>query len=287
MLNLSFVRTFVTLAETGSFSDTARRLDLSQPTVSQHLMKLESALGVMLVQRSNANCTPTARGRALLPHAHALLASSARLQAAAAGDNICIGCSGNIAAYYISSDLKRFVDAHQTAIHWAVQTSPNPDVAEQLATGAIDIAVMEWPDLRKQFDVRPWRIEPLVVIVPNDHPLADAGTISVDEMLELEFIGGERGSGTGTVLRQALGAKAKRLRITHDLHSTDAVKSAVRAGLGCSIVLRGAATDAAAAGHFSMLDVGDAKLEKTFSIAVPAGLPPNALPARLAAFLTA
>ena len=287
MLNLSFIRTFVTLAQTGSFSDTARRLDLSQPTVSQHLMKLEAALGVMLVQRSNVTCTPTERGLALLPHAQSLLSSAARLQAAAAGDNICIGCSGNIAAYYISSDLKRFVDAHHTAIHWDVQASPNPDVAEQLASGAIDIAVMEWPAQRKQFDVRPWRVEPLVVIVPNDHPLARSKTISVDEMLRLEFIGGERGSGTGTVLRQALGAKAKKLRITHDLHSTDAVKSAVRAGLGCSIVLRGAAADDAAAGHFAMLQVKGAKLEKTFSIAVPAGLPANALPARLADFLTA
>ena len=48
MLNLSFVRTFVTLIETGSFSDTARRLEMAQPTVSQHLKKLETLLGVML-----------------------------------------------------------------------------------------------------------------------------------------------------------------------------------------------------------------------------------------------
>lgn len=287
MLNLSFVRTFVTLVETGSFSDTARQLDLAQPTVSQHLKKLETMLGLMLVQRSNTACTPTSQGRALLPYAYSLLSSAARFEAAVAGDQICIGCSGNIAAYFISADLKRFVDAQNEAIRWDVRASTNPEVAEQLAAGSIDIAAMEWPDERKEFDIRPWRVEPLVVIVHGAHPLAGASSISVDEMLQLDFIGGEPGSGTGTVLRQTLGRKADKMRITHNLHSTEAVKSAVQAGLGCSIVLRGAVKADAAAGQLSILTVKDARLEKTFYLAMPAGLPENALPARLVAFLTA
>ena len=285
MLNLSFVRTFVTLIETGSFSDTARRLEMAQPTVSQHLKKLETLLGVMLVERSNTYCTPTARGQALLPYAHSLLSCAARLESAVSGDHICIGCSGNIAAYYISADLRRFVDQEDKDVSWEITTATNPEIADKLAFGEIDFAAMEWPDKRSGIDVRPWRVEPLVVIVPPDHHLARARTISVEEMLELDIIGGERGSGTGTVLGEALGSKVRKLRLTHTLHSTEAVKSAVRAGLGCSIVLRGAVKSDVAAGNLKMLSVKGTKLEKTFYIATPSGLSAQTLPARLAAFL--
>jgi DNA-binding transcriptional LysR family regulator len=126
----------------------------------------------------------------------------------------------------------------------------------------------------------------MVVIVPNDHPLAGAGTISTDELLRLNLIGGEPGSGTGTLLRRILGEHAAKLKVTHNLQSTEAVKSAVRAGLGCSIVLAGAVREEAAAGRFVVLTLNDAKLEKVLYIALQSGLPRASLPLRLAEFLS-
>ncbi len=285
MLNLSLVKTFVMLVETGSFSGAARRLDLAQPTVSQHLQKLEAMLGLMLIERGKVACKPTPKGRTLLPYARSLLSAAARFEAAVDGSNICIGCSGNIAAYYISSELKRFVDAEDNPISWEICAATNPEVATQLASGTIDLAAMEWPAEQKEFDLRTWRVEPLVVIVHRNHLLANAGSISVDDLLQLDLIGGEPGSGTGTVLRKALGSKADKLRITHTLHSTEAVKNAVQSGLGCSIVLHGAVRDDVEAGLLRMLSIKDVPLEKTFYLAVPAGLPEEALPARLVSFL--
>ena len=78
MMNLSFIRTFVSLAETGGFSASARALGLSQPTVSQHLRKLEEMLGVQLIERRNTSCSLTAQGAALIPHAMTLLRSAER-----------------------------------------------------------------------------------------------------------------------------------------------------------------------------------------------------------------
>ena len=196
-----------------------------------------------------------------------------------------IGCSGNIAAYYISADLKRFLDSSAVEFTWDMEVATNPQVAELLLAGALDVAAMEWPAEDPSLDVRAWRTEPLVVIVPKDHPLAGAGTITPDQLLGLELIGGERGSGTGTLLSRKLGPSAGRLRVARNLHSTEAVKCAVRAGLGCSIVLAGAVDADAAAGHLAALMVEGVKLEKTFYVAIAKGLPETALPARLAAFL--
>lgn len=283
--NLSFVRTFVTLAETGSFRDTADTLNISQPTVSQHIKKLEDSLGVSLIKRSNVTCSVTLQGQTLLPYAHSLLSSADKFEAAAAGNCISIGCSGNIANYYIASELKQYIEASSEKLDWDISVTTNPEVADKLEAGHIDLAVMEWPDLRPSFHVQLWRREKLVVIVPPDHPLKAKNYISVDELTDLDLIGGEKGSGTGTLLKEALGEKSGQLRITHSLHSTEAVKDAVQAGLGSSIVLKRAVEDEESLNLLGVLNLKEVDLTKTFYVAYKRELPKKSLPVRLADFL--
>lgn len=285
MLNLSFVKTFVTLIDTGGFSDAAQRLNLAQPTVSQQIQKLEASLGVMLIRRSHTSCSATEQGRAILPYARALLASADRFEAAVTNDQLRIGCSGNIAAYFIAHDLKSFMETQPSPVRWDIQSGTNPEVADWLAQGEIDIATMEWADRGRGLDVRPWRCEPMVVIVAPDHPFARRKSLTVSQLTQLELIGGERGSGTGTVLKHALGDRADELRMVHSLHSTEAVKSAVSAGLGASIVLKAAVANEIEAGELCALSVRGVSLVKTFHVALANTLPNEFLPMRLARFL--
>lgn len=284
-MNLQHVRTFVALVETGSFSTAAARLGVSQPTVSQQIRKLEAFLGKVLVHRSHANCAPTPQGAAILPYARALLASADRLQAAARSEDLVIGASGNIVSYFISSEMPRFEAVAPPGFRWRVEVASNPDLAARVAAGEIDVAAMEWPDRRQGIATVPWRTEPMSVIVPPGHPYDGRESITVDELVELPLIGGERGSGTGTVLSAALGERARALTIAHSLPTTEAVKSAVRAGLGASIVLDAAVASELRAGLLVRLAVEGVRLEKAFHVVVPEGLPDDALAARFARFL--
>lgn len=275
----------MTLAETRSFVDAAKRLDLAQSTVSLQVKKLETALGVVLLERGHGGCELTPRGRSVLPQARALLQSAEALSNAVDGTSITIGCSGNVAAYYISEDLKRFIDTYGLKISWDLTVAPNPEVMNLLLSGAVDIAAMEWPPNDPRLVVRAWRTEPLVVIVPNEHPLAGRGSITASQLTGLDLIGGEPGSGTGTLLKQALGARVNKLKISRNLGSTEAVKSAVRAGLGCSIVLAGAVRGDVETGRISTLSLKGTPLEKTLYVAIPKGLPETSLAARMTEFL--
>ena len=69
MLNPVWLKSLVAIVQTGSFQSAARALGLAQPTVSQHLQKLEEQVGVTLVQRSRSGCQPTTRALAFMPHA--------------------------------------------------------------------------------------------------------------------------------------------------------------------------------------------------------------------------
>ena len=89
---------------------------------------------------------------------------------------------------------------------------------------------------RDGFGWRPWRDEPFVVIVAPTHPLGRAKSISRKELAELPLIGGEEGTGTGRILRDYF-ADMPMPNVSMRLGSTEAVKRAVEAGLGASLVL--------------------------------------------------
>ena len=103
-----------------------------------------------------------------------------------------------------------------------------------------------------------------------------------DEFLTLRLIGGESGSGTGTVLRNLLGSRAVEVAIAANVGSTEAVKSAVKAGLGASVVLEAAVSDDVRAGRRACTVVETAPLFKTFYVARPAALPDDDAMARFA-----
>lgn len=96
---------------------------------------------------------------------------------------------------------------------------------------------MEWWTARPGLITRVWREEPVVAILPPQHPLARRQTISLDELRWEALLGGETGTGTGRLLRTALRTDP-RLEVRMTLGSTEAVKRAVAAGLGISVVLR-------------------------------------------------
>ncbi len=282
MLNLALLRSFVSLAETGSFQDAAARLSIAQPTLSQHIKKLEQDLGVVLIERSHAGSRSTRHGERLLPYARSLLRTAERAAAVARQNALVIGCSGNIAGYYISRAIKRFLEVDGWTGGWEVRTAPNPQVAEMLARREIDVAAMEWPIEDPAIAVTPWRRAAMTVILPPDHAWAGRDAITPDEFLTLAVIGGEGGSGTGTVLRSLFGARASHLQVVANVGSTEAVKSAVKAGLGVSIVLADAVGDDVAAGRLAAVPIAGAALEKTFYIARPADLPDQDVTARFA-----
>ena len=101
---------------------------------------------------------------------------------------------------------------------------------------------MEWWDNRPGFKSKLWRTEELVVIVPPSHQWENYTSINIELLFDVPILGGEKGTGTRRILEQALGDRLNFLTITMHLGSTEAVKRAVQAGLGISIVLSGSVT---------------------------------------------
>jgi DNA-binding transcriptional LysR family regulator len=229
------LESFVAVAELGAVTTAARWLGRSQPTVSQHLTRLEAQLRQPLLTRGRSRPTLTLEGERLLPLARSLLSLDRQLLAPEELEPLRLGVCSNIGIYLLPELLTHLRRQGRTLPQVAI--ADNPEIARQVLVGEIDVALMEWWTDRPGLTARVWREEPIVAIVPPQHPLALHQTISLAALRGEGLLGGEAGTGTGRLLRTALSADQS-LRVTMTLGSTEAVKRAVAAGLGISLVLQ-------------------------------------------------
>ncbi len=275
VLNLTHVTTFLAVVDRGGFREAARHLRTSQPTVTQHIKKLESALGTRLIHRHRPAGTPTPAGQRFLPHARRLIEAADRAHDAIARRRMDIGASSNIGTYLLQPRLKAFLEGYSARIELQLCLGSNPQIAERLTRGEVDIGLMEWWDQRPGFRAVVWRQEPMVVIVPPPHPWAKRRSVSRQLLCSTPLIGGEPGSGTATLLARTFGTAAAELRISMSLGSTEAVKQAVIAGLGVSIVLASTVHDQVRAGLLHALPISGARVVKDLFVLIPDDLPPT------------
>lgn len=285
MIDLEQVRTFVAIVDAGSFQAAAARLGIAQPTVSQHMSKLERTLGHRLLERGRAQATMSSEGTRLLPFARTLLRIAARAEASVADEGLVIGASSNIGIYLLQPIVGAFQARLPQLGALDIRIGSNLETARRLEDAEIDIALMEWWDEREGFDAEIWREEPVVVIVPPGHRWAERRWIDKAMLMEEPMIGGEPGTGTARLLQERLGIDSAALKSGLQLGSTEAVKQAVRAGLGVSVALASAVRDEVAAGTLVAPPLRGPRLSKSLYSIVPSPTPQASPARRFADFL--
>jgi DNA-binding transcriptional LysR family regulator len=274
-VNLEHVASYLAVLRTGTFHAAARERKLSQASVSQHVRALEQEHGAALVVRDRAGCRPVTGTEEFARYAALLLAMADRATHSLRTRSLRVGASSNIGTYLIHPAFGDFSREVAGSVDTRLIIGTNAAVADQLEIGEIDVAVMEWWDDRPGCAAVPWCTEEVVVITSADHEWSSRTTVGVEELASERILGGEPQSGTATMLRERLGAAAGDLEVAMSLGSTEAVKRAVRHGLGVSLVLRGAVRDEVQTGTIHALQVDGARLEKTLWAVTRHNEPPS------------
>lgn len=274
-VSLTSVAAYLAVIDTGGFRAAAARLGVTQGAVSQQVRHLESALGTSLVLRDPAGCRPAPGTEPFLRYARTLLDLADRAARLFSDPELVVGAASNIGIYLLQPLLKAISDAHAGRYRIRQYLGTNRDVIDRLVHGDVDVAVTEWWEERPGFDAAIWREERLVVIAGPGHPWAGRSTVGVDELADQTILGGEPASGTGTLLQNVLGPAAARLPAAVNLGSTAAVKEAVHAGLGISLVLESAVDADRQAGRLHTLTIDGPPLRKALWLAHRAALVPE------------
>ncbi|RTZ41583.1 LysR family transcriptional regulator [Candidimonas sp. SYP-B2681] len=234
-MNVERVTTFLAVAKHNGFREAAKYTGLSQSSVTQHVRRLEETLNVILIERNHAGSVLTPEGRVFLPYAENLVKAHARACTVFDNNKLIVGASSNTGIYLLPPYLKAFMDTLPHTVD--VVIGNNPSMVEKLQNFEIDVAIMEWWDPQPGFSAALWRREDLVLIVPPGHRWAGMPSITREFLHDQVLLGGEAGSGTGRLLGQYFGEYAKKIGTSLQLGSTEAVKHAVQAGLGISLVM--------------------------------------------------
>lgn len=268
-LNLHLLRLFATVARTGSFSKAAEVLFLSQPAISKGVRDFELQLGCRLLDRSPRGVKPTREGLALMRHAEVLFAAERsaeeELRALRSLDSgsLRIGASTTIATYLIPDYLGAFHAAHP-GIELHLVSANTRDVAGLMLEHEIEIGLVEGPVDVEGLTSDAWQTDVMELIVAPGHRFAATrGAIDPKRLNDEILIVREPGSGSREVVAQALAAHGIDPPHTLEIGGTEAIKNAVAAGLGVSIVSRAATRDQLALGRLKTVAMQDLRIART------------------------
>ncbi|MCC8397226.1 LysR family transcriptional regulator [Paraburkholderia sp. MMS20-SJTR3] len=192
--SLRQLRYFVITAETLSFTAAAKRLHISQPSISTALADLEESFGVQLFIRHHASgLSLTQPGRDLLGQARNLLKNAEELQLSAkemdAGmsGSISLGCMVSLAPPLMPGIISQFVTEH-AAITFRTTEAHQDTLLSGLHDGSLDIALTYSLDITEGIAFTPLLSLPPYVILPATHRLARARKVSLADLLEEPYV---------------------------------------------------------------------------------------------------
>jgi DNA-binding transcriptional LysR family regulator len=235
-----------------SFRKAAEELYLTQPAVSLQIKALEEDIGVQLFDRTGTHIKLTEAGRVLLKHGervHDMLAAAEQEIAALSKDYagvLALGASTTIAQYVLPRLLGEFRKEHPR-VYPTLISGNTEQIVESVEKQKIALGLIEGPAHSREVRVRPFLLDELVLIAPAAHEWSERATVSIEEIPATALLMRERGSGTRHIIEMALerhGLKRSSLDVVMELDSTEAIKSAVEAGLGVGFVSRWALSSA-------------------------------------------
>jgi DNA-binding transcriptional LysR family regulator len=246
-VHLRDLRYFVAVAEDLHFTRAAERLYVSQPALSKQIRALERQTGVELFRRDRHGVALTDAGAALLPHARGVL--DAWEEGAAAVDTVRSARRSTLVVGMSTSPVRggllpairsRFTAEHPEAVLRLRQVNWD-DPTAGLADGAADIAFV-WLPLpgQERYDWTVVAEEPLLVALPDTHPLAARAAIDFADLLDEPFLALPESTGPLRDFWLALDARGGRPpRIGAEIASTEETYEALTAGLGVCLVAAG------------------------------------------------
>jgi DNA-binding transcriptional LysR family regulator len=273
-VDLRRLEIFVKVAELGSFSRAAEALFLTQPTVSEHVRALEEELGVQLLDRLGRGAAPTPAGQIVLGYARRMLGLAREARQAVdrfqgrLGGELVVGGS-TIPGEYVLPGLIGQFKAKYPEISITLLIGSSRQVAEWVDEGRVEVGVVGARPAPRSVESRELMSDELVVVVATEHPWSGRGTVTLAELSREPLLVRERGSGSREALERALaeaGTSLGAFRIAGEMGSTQAIKQAVRAGVGVSLISRRAVEDECRASLVACVKVEDLKVVRAFHL---------------------
>ncbi len=274
-LTFQQLEALVCLVEERSFSRAGKRMFLTQPALTKNIGNIEEALGAKVVNRSTAGVTLTPNGKILYDYARRILRlrreagdKIARLQENFGGDIDL--CASTIPATYILPHVMSALQKTHPDIRVFLQTEDSEEVINRVLDREVALGIIgKKPQNPKLLSEALWH-DRLILVVPKGHRWIRKKTVDLDELLAEPFLLREKGSATRDVfeahLKAHCGISLSQFHLTGELGSSEAIKEAVMAGLGVSVLSVHAVRRELASKTLSEIAIANGLIEREFHL---------------------
>jgi len=259
MITLNQLRVFTVIAEQGGITAAAKKLFMTQPAVSIQLKQLENYYEIALVEIIGKKVYLTHAGQSLYQTAKAIMQSLDNIKSEFAELNGGLTGRLNIAvvstgAYFLTDYLGEFHKKYPT-VEPQLKVANRQLILERLKNNEDDLVILS--QLPEDVDVISYPIlhDQLVMIAANTHPLTKEKNIMLTQLQNEPFLIREKGSGTRMAMEKFFKDNLINPLITMELGSNTAIKKAVSANFGLSIVSKASIEDELALKKLSILDI--------------------------------
>ncbi|MBV4411978.1 LysR family transcriptional regulator [Enterobacteriaceae bacterium YMB-R22] len=237
-ITLRQLAVFAEVLKKGSTTQASPVLALSQSAVSAALADLENQLGVQLFDRVGKRLVVNEHGRLLYPRAVALLEQAGEIEQLFCDNNgaVRVYASSTVGNYILPEVIAHY-RRDFPALPLELSVGNSQEVINAVMDFRVDIGLIEGPCHNVAIITEPWLEDELVVFAAPGAALLNV-PVTLETLAAAPWILRERGSGTREIVDYLLLARLPRLRLAMELGNSEAIKHAVRHGLGVSCLSR-------------------------------------------------
>ncbi len=227
-MDLTLMRSFLAVADTGSITGAADRIGVSQPALTRRIQQLEEYLGAELVARGRQGATLTETGKLVEVEGRLLVGRYDQLRRQVAahqgleGGTVRIGGGATAVSFVLPQAIAAFQDDYP-GIRFQVKEAGSSEVAADVTSGRLELGLVTLPVQARELDLRPFMDDHIVLVARRDHPLATGESIAVDALAGLAFVGFEAGSAIRHIIDGALREAGVEMNVVMELRSIPAI----------------------------------------------------------------
>lgn len=244
-MELNSIEAFLAIANSGSFSNAAALLHLSQPAITRRIQLLERELDVILLDRIKGGVKLTEAGAALLPHARRVMAGLKDCKAAvhalkeSASGEVGIALVGTLASTSLTQKLRAFRTLFPTILI-KLRTARSREVNNLVLGGEVDLGLRYFEAPDPHLVSHPAGSERLVVVCAADHPLSQMTSLTIRDLAGYPWVAYPSNT-SGEPFTKVLGRQLQKVELEDQsttilIDSLTAQKRLIEAGFGLGLL---------------------------------------------------
>ncbi|MCU7844869.1 MAG: LysR family transcriptional regulator [Candidatus Thiodiazotropha sp. (ex Monitilora ramsayi)] len=227
-MDLQLLRSLLAVADTGSITEAADRIGVTQPALSRRLQQLEDHFGAELLSRGRKGAELTEIGRLVESEARILvnrydhLREQVRAHQGLEGGTVRIGGGATAVSFVLPKAIASFQQDYP-AVRFQLKEAGSIEVAEDVISGRLELGLVTLPVQDRELTLWPLLTDRIVLVGPSNHPLAKAGSIRAESLEGLAFVGFEADTAVRQIIDATLRDAGVEMNVVMELRSIPAI----------------------------------------------------------------